>query len=316
MVRLSQSAEEDSMEQEKGGRSIYARITEQIAAAITAGAPTFEMPWHRRGPAVGRPENISSGQKYRGVNVIALWVAAQLGQYSSGYWASYRQWSLAGAQVRKGERGTPIVFYKRIERQASAGDEDEGRTQLVARTSYVFNAAQVDGWTAPAIKRPNLVKRIGGAELFVQSTGADVRENRPMAQYVPSQDYIEMPAREAFIGSSTSSATDTYYSTLFHELIHWTGHERRLDRKLVSRFGDEAYAIEELVAELGAAFLCADFGMGNIPRPDHAAYIDGWLRVLGHDIRAIFTAASKANIASDYLHALSAAALERLQALP
>lgn len=115
------------MEQEKGGRSIYARITEQIAAAITAGAPTFEMPWHRRGPAVGRPENISSGQKYRGVNVIALWVAAQLGQYSSGYWASYRQWSLAGAQVRKGERGTPIVFYKRIERQASAGDEDEGR---------------------------------------------------------------------------------------------------------------------------------------------------------------------------------------------
>lgn len=299
------------MESDRELRSIHARITEQIAAAIAAGAPKCEMPWHRSGPAIGRPENAASARKYRGVNVLALWITAQQHAYPTGYWATYRQWEELEAQVRKGERGTPIVFYKEVEAAPAEDETSEVRRQLIARTSYVFNAAQVEGWQPPTAARPNLIERIGGAELFVQATGAQIVEDRAEARYLPGFDRIEMPAREAFVGTSTSPATDAYYAVLFHELTHWTGHERRLDRNLRNRFGDEAYAMEELVAELGAAFLCADLHIVNSPRLDHAAYVASWLRVLGNDNRAIFTASSRANAATDYLHREAALALQR-----
>jgi len=299
-------------EEKKGGRAIYARITEEIVAAISVGAPSYEMPWHRSGPNLARPTNVASCQGYRGVNVLALWVAAERCGYPNGHWATYRQWATLNAQVRKGERGVPIIFYKEVESAEKDDDGERGR-RLIARTSYVFNAAQVDGWEVPSSSRTNLVERIGHAELFVQSTGARVDENRGRACYLPSLDRIEMPAREEFVPTTTSTATEAYYATLFHELTHWTGHDRRLDRKLANRFGDEAYAMEELVAELGAAFLCADQEISNAPRLDHAAYLGTWLKVLKNDDRAIFTAASKASAAADYLHAQSAAALARLQ---
>jgi antirestriction protein ArdC len=142
------------------------------------------------------------------------------------------------------------------------------------------------------------------AEAFTAAAGADVRYGGDRAYYRRSDDHVQMPERERFTGSATSTPTETYYATLLHELTHWTGHESRLDRDLSGRFGNEAYAMEELVAELGAAFLCADLSITNTPRPDHAAYIANWLEVLKRDKRAIFTAARKAAQATDYLAGL------------
>lgn len=291
------------MEQEPMPRGIYARITEQIVAAIAAGAPTYKMPWHQSGPALARPANVASCLRYRGVNVLALWVVAQSRGYPTGFWATYRQWASLNAQVRKGERGTAIVFYREVERQSDSDEAGEPGRYLVARTTFVFNAAQVDGWEAPPRQMVDPVASIEAAEFFVQATGARIAHNRGRACYIPSEDYIEMPERSAFRGSATCSATDAYYATLFHELTHWSGHSKRLARNLANRFGDEAYAMEELIAELGAAFLCADLNVMNTPRLDHAAYIASWLRVLENDPRAIFTAAGKAGAAAEFLQA-------------
>ena len=226
--------------------------------------------------------------------------------YGSGFWATYRQWRELEAQVRKGERASLIVFWKELEREVE--DEETGERErkktLFARASWVFNADQVDGWAPPAAPERNLVQALDRAEAFTAATRADIRHGGDRAYYRRSSDHVQIPDRERFTGSATSTPTETYYATLLHELTHWTGHESRLDRDLSGRFGNEAYAMEELVAELGAAFLCADLSITNTPRPDHAAYIGNWLEVLKQDKRAIFTAARKASQAADYLASL------------
>jgi len=284
--------------------SVYRRITEQIASAIAAGAPRYEMPWHHSGPACARPVNVLTNKPYQGINVLALWVAAQSRGFASGIWATYRQWKTLGAQVRKGEKGSTIVFYKKLEGapQDEAQPDDKPETRLVARASVVFNAAQVDNWAAPEpAGERNPVAAIEAAECFVRSIGADIHEGGEIACYRPYADYIQMPPRSVFRGTSTNTPTESYYAVLFHELTHWTGHTSRLNRDFSGRFGNEAYAMEELVAELGAAYLCADHSVSNSPRPDHAAYVAGWLRALNNDPRAIFTAAGKASAAAAYL---------------
>jgi antirestriction protein ArdC len=287
-------------------KTVHARITEEILAAIAAGAPKFEMPWHGSGLRRGRPLNAASRIPYRGVNVLALWVAAEKKGYRTGTWATYRQWTALDAQVRKGETGSLIVFFKEVERRVQTNDTSEESTEnyLVARASWVFNADQVKGWRRPPPTKPNPVEVLARAEAFIQATGADIREGGEMACYLPGPDYIEMPDRKRFTGTTTSSATEAYYATQLHELTHWTGHKKRLDRDLSARFGENAYAMEELVAELGAAFLCADLGVTNSPRPDHAAYVGNWIRVLGNDPRAIFLASARAGGAVDYLTGL------------
>jgi antirestriction protein ArdC len=177
----------------------------------------------------------------------------------------------------------------------------------MARASYVFNADQVDGFEAPPLPEPKDPAQIlDRAEAFIAATGADIRHGGNRAFYRFPDDFIQMPERERFMGTETSTATESYYSTLLHELTHWTGSAKRCDRAFGKRFGDEAYAVEELVAELGAAFLCADLGITLEPRADHAAYIDNWLKVLKADKKAIFTAASQAAKATDYLAGLQA----------
>jgi antirestriction protein ArdC len=283
---------------------VYEAITNRVIAAIEEGAGEWQMPWHRSG--VRRPLNAHTKKPYRGVNVVALWAAADAHGYGSGIWATYKQWRELEAQVRKGERASLIVFWKELEREVE--DEETGERQrkktLFARASWVFNADQVDGWAPPAAPGRNLVEAIEQAEAFTAAAGADVRYGGDRAYYRRSDDHVQMPERERFTGSATSTPTETYYATLLHELTHWTGHESRLDRDLSGRFGNEAYAMEELVAELGAAFLCADLSITNTPRPDHAAYIANWLEVLKRDKRAIFTAARKAAQATDYLAGL------------
>lgn len=289
-----------------GRSSVHSKITDDIVAAIAEGAGEYEMPWHCRGPMVGRPVNAASKMPYRGINVLALWVAAQKKSYDSHVWATYRQWKALHAQVRKEEKGTVIVFFKEVERpkRGSEPNEEGPETMLVARASWVFNGDQVDGWRTPEPEIMPVADVMTAAEELVDASGARIEWGGERACYHPIKDVINMPDRELFIATSTSHATENYYATLLHELTHWTGHASRLNRDLINRFGDDAYAMEELVAELGAAFLCADLSITNTPRLDHAAYVSSWLKVLRDDTRAIFTAAAKASAAVDYLTGL------------
>ena len=220
------------------------------------------------------------------------------------------EWQAKGAQVRKGEKSSLIVFFKELavdETNTETGETERGR-RLIAKASYVFNANQVDGFVASEPAAPaNPAEVLTQIEAYVAATNARVAFGGEGAFYRPLTDTIHMPDRSRFVGSATSSATECLYSTLLHELTHWTGIKTRCDREFGKRFGDDAYAMEELVAELGAAFLCADLGIANTPRPDHAAYISHWLTVLKTDKKAIFTAASKAAQAVDYLDGLQSA---------
>lgn len=284
--------------------NIHDHVTRQIVAAIEAGAGDWTMPWRRDAGALHRPQNIASGNRYRGVNIISLWITAEARGYAVPLWGTYRQWQEKGAQVRKGERGTPIVFYKTTEADSSdAGAETETvQRRMIARASWVFNTAQVDGYAPPVVEPVSAapMSPVAAAEALIAATGADIREGGERAYYSPKEDYIAVPDRTRFTGSETSTPTDAWYATHLHELTHWTGAPSRLSRELSTRFGSDAYAMEELIAELGSAFLCADLGLAAAPRPDHAAYVANWLKVLKGDAKAIFTAASQADRAARF----------------
>ena len=279
-------------------RDVYTRVTNHIIEAIERGAGTFRMPWHVTDADHFSPLNAVSKKPYRGVNVVSLWAAAEVKGYASGLWATYRQWQELGAQVRRGEESSLVVFWKVSEREREEADEETepGRGRIFARGYSVFNVAQVEGYEVPTVTKRSEPERIQAAEAFFGALGADIRHGGNRACYRPLHDDIQMPPFEAF------RDVVAYYSTLAHEATHWTGAKARLDRDLSGRFGTNAYAAEELVAELGAAFICADLGLSVEPRPDHAAYISSWLEVLRKDTRAIFTAASKAQQAADYMH--------------
>jgi len=287
----------------KPGPDLYQTVTDKIVAAIEAGANTFAMPWRAAGKPIAIPSNATTYAAYRGVNVLSLWIAALVKNYPTGEWASYKQWQSIDAQVRQGEQGTLIVFYKQIEK--SALDETDPDQSIVrryyAKPSWVFNAAQCDGYEQREPEHTNTLERIEVAEAFVESIGAKIEHGHPMACYRRTSDVIEMPRWDWFIASATSTAAEGYYAVLLHELTHWTGAEHRLNRDYGKRFGDEGYAMEELVAEIGSAFLCAWLGIVPEPRPDHAGYVASWLKVLKNDSKAIFAAASAAQEAHEYL---------------
>lgn len=274
---------------------LHARVTAAILAQLeTADPASWSPPWHGADPM---PHNARTGRRYHGVNVLALWCAAQAQQYADARWATYRQWASLGAQVRRAERATLVLFYKKLPR----GDEAEPTdgAPFVARATHVFNAAQVD--TAPP---PTDVTTPSAApdpmptfDAFITATGATIRHGGNRACYVPSADTIHLPPRTIF-RSSTS-----YAGTLAHELVHWTGAPHRLARDLTGRFGARAYAAEELVAELGAAFVLADLGITRTPHPDHAAYCASREPLLRADPRALSIAATQASRAADHLAA-------------
>ncbi|MBF6570518.1 MAG: DUF1738 domain-containing protein [Candidatus Binataceae bacterium] len=281
-------------------QDVYERVTAQIIAAIEAGVGTWRMPWHTSGDAAFSPINAISRKAYRGINTLCLWAAAQSKGYASGEWATYRQWSERGAQVRKGEKSTLVVFWKfannASETDDSAGDETARTGRLLFTKGYnVFNASQVDGYTPEVVAVDDRLERHARAEQFFANVGADLRHGGNRAYYSPMTDHVQMPPFQAFTDAVS------YYSTLAHEHTHWTANAARCDRQLGKRFGDSAYAAEELIAELGAAYLCAELSLSSQPREDHAQYIAHWLQVLRNDKRAIFTAASKAQQATDWL---------------
>lgn len=296
---------------------IYARVTQQIITAIETGAATgtFRMPWHNWGEQAIRPINATTGRAYRGINTLLLWAAAEARAYSSGRWATYRQWTEAGAQVRKGEKSTFIIFWKNSTGTAPAADNDDAdpakpQGRFVARAFHVFNEDQVDG--APA--RPQQIETgdqaVPAAAQFICRTGIQIRHGGDQACYVSSIDQVWLPQPAQF------RDLEAYYATLAHEAVHWTGAKHRLDRGFGDRFGDEAYAFEELVAELGAAFLAADLHLRPEPRPDHARYIASWLKVLKNDPEAILSAAAKAQQAVDYLNQVSSASAAQPASFP
>jgi len=288
-------------------QSIYDKITGRIVQAIEAGANAkdWRMPWHRKGASSeGMPINVSTGNGYQGANVLVLWAEAQAMAYATASWATYKQWQTLGAQVRKGEHGTACIKWKQVEdRRRPADASQDGRSVMVGLGFTVFNAAQVDGWTGAEAAEPqtDLTQRLAHADQVIAASGATIRHEGARAYYRPSQDLVVLPERFRFIDTKEGTATQRYYSTTFHELAHWTGAEARCNRSLRGRFGDEAYAAEELIAELSAAFTCGRLGIDNEPRDDHAQYLASWLKVLKNDTRAIFTAASQAQKATAFL---------------
>lgn len=267
-------------------------ITNRIVEAIEKGVDGsgFKMPWHC---ASGRPENVASGNLYRGVNTLNLWCEQQIKGFGSSVWGTFKQWHALDARVRKGERSSVVVLYKPL--PVDEENDDPKERHFIMRASRVFNADQVEGWD-PSEQLVEAHTPMVPVDRFVAQTGADVRLEGGRAFYNWAKDFVQVPPLSRF------HEVSGFYAVLLHELAHWTGHKSRLDRQFGDRFGSEAYAFEELVAELAAAFLCADLGVTNEPREDHAQYLASWLKVLKDDKRAIFTAAAQAQKAATFLH--------------
>jgi antirestriction protein ArdC len=286
---------------------IHQAVTDRIITMLEKADKTGgELPWCRPGVVHAKPTNALTKKRYRGINILSLWASAEVANYRTGLWATYKQWQELGAQVRKGESATPIAFYKPIEvvnekANLSEGD-DPTRIIRMVKGYWGFNADQVDGFQLPEEPTDTLVKRLKHAEAFFKNTKLSITHKGATACYQPLTDKILMPELRLFRDTKTSSATEGYYAVLGHECGHATGAKHRLDRDLSGRFGSAAYAMEELIAELTAANLCADLKITAQVREDHAHYIKNWLTVLKGDKTAIFTAAAAANKACEFLH--------------
>jgi len=271
---------------------VYTRITAEIIASIEAGAGVWRMPWHHNGTAPSRPTNVASAKRYRGINTLALWVAATAAGYPAGLWGTYRQWLAADAQVRKGERATTVVLWKEAAATANIADSSDedasGRRRMFARAFSVFNVAQVDGYDPDPVAILPETERLAHAETFIANLGVETIVGGADAYDRPSTDTVHMPPFAQFRDAAS------FYGVHLHESGHATAAKHRLDRDLTGRFGSAAYAAEECTVEILSGLVLADLGIAHHPRPDHAAYIASWLEVLKDDPRAIFTAASKA----------------------
>ena len=289
--------------------SVYQTVTDRIIASLKAGVIPWEKPWQSPRFSGGPfPRNFRTGKPYRGINIMLLWAC----DFSSPFWLTFNQAKELNGSVRKGEKGTQIVFYKQLtdseEKNDEQTDEAERRASFVLTYHTVFNVEQCDGLTLPEIEqpiRPNDVEIDDTCEAIVGGWS-----NRPSlhltsetefrAYYRPSTDSVHMPARARFVDAPH------YYSTLFHELIHSTGHESRLNRTFGAHFGDDLYGKEELVAEMGAAFLCAIAGIANEnTERNTTAYIQNWISKLEDDNRLIFHAAANAQRAVDSILGIS-----------
>jgi antirestriction protein ArdC len=280
----------------KAKRDIDQEITNSIIASLEAGTP----PWHKSWKSLGGQALRENGKPYRGINQFILGFAP----YSNPYWMTFKKAAeLAGegGGVRKGEKGTAVVFFKFIDKKNKETGEVESRIPLL-RYYVVFNAEQIDGLPEkyfPTADDLEPIEKIEKAEQYFGALGGDVRYSGDRAFYSPSEDFIQMPIADAFEDG------EAFYGTLAHEYGHWTGAESRLDRKIQNGFGSPAYAKEELIAELSAAMLLGRLGISAAPRADHASYLASWLEVLKADKTAIRKAAGKAQAVVDYLDELS-----------
>ncbi|UEM07993.1 ssDNA-binding domain-containing protein (plasmid) [Skermanella rosea] len=287
-------------------KDIYDTITASIIAQLEQGSRPWMKPWNAEHAAgrITRPLR-HDGTPYRGINVLMLWASADEKGYSAPIWMTYRQAADLGGQVRKGEKSSIVAYADQIKRteENEKGEEKERKIPFLKQYN-VFNVEQIDGlpdrfYALAEAPKLDAIDRIEAAETFFRNTGAQIDHGGNQAFYAIQADRIQMPPFMTF------RDPESYYATLGHETTHWTRHPSRLNRDFGrKRWGDEGYAAEELVAEIGSAFLAADLGLAIEPREDHAAYLDSWLKVLKGDKHAIFTASSHAQKAADYLHGL------------
>jgi len=295
-------------------RDIYAEVTAKIIHELEEGAVPWVQPWGRPNGGSASvdpslPRNALTARNYSGVNVLILWGAVIEHGYPSQSWLTFRQALEAGGNVRKGERGTTVVYADRFTPEAEKArarqtGEDAKAIPFLKRFT-VFNLAQCEGLRPGLASDPApLPEReiVPVAETVIAASGVDFRVGGNRAFYVPSQDYVQVPPQPAFFEQVN------YYRTALHELCHATGHHPRLARKLLNSFGSKDYAREELIAEMGSAFLCASLGIA--PTVRHSDYLASWLEVLREDNRAIVRAASAASKAADYLLAFRPASAE------
>ncbi|WFP65635.1 MULTISPECIES: zincin-like metallopeptidase domain-containing protein [unclassified Mesorhizobium] len=286
-------------------RTLYSEITDRIIADLERGSVPWVKPWGRAKAALGLPKNAATGRSYSGINILILWGAVIERSYPGQNWLTFRQALSLGGNVRKGEHGTTIVhadrFIPKNEKERAKAEDTEPHAVPFLKRFTVFNVAQCDSLpehlysNAEPLPEREIVPK---AEALMRASGADIRIGGDRAFYLPAGDFVQLPPQPAFFEPVN------YYRTALHELGHWTGHPTRLARDLSGSFGSKAYAREELVAELTAAFTCSSLGIE--PTVRHADYIGSWLTVLREDNRAIFRAASLASKAADFLLAFQA----------
>lgn len=279
---------------------LYQHVTDIIIQQLEEGTIPWQRPWNGNDASFKIPQNALKGVSYRGINIVLLWGAAIKNDYPSNEWASLKDWNKKGEKIRKGECGTTIVFYKDLEKEV------DGEIVKIPCPKYskVFNRAQLAGYESnpepETTPETPLFERLAHVEAFVANTKAIIEYSSAEASYSLLTDKIKIPHPSKFIPQGKCSAQEGYYSTLMHELVHRSGHPSRLNREFGKKFGDKQYAVEELAAELGAAFLCAELEITTPERTDHAAYIANWLTVLRDDKKFVFSAASAASKAVDY----------------
>ncbi|MET4859797.1 ArdC family protein [Morganella morganii] len=275
----------------KAKPDMYQTVTDNIIRALEAGVKPWVCPWTGNGAASGLPANFSTGTAYSGINIMLLWSSAAEQGYTDPRWLTYKQAAEQGGQVRKGEHGTTIIYYKMLEKENEAGETEH---IPMLKTFTVFNVQQIDNLAVEYAALPaTSFDSIAKAEALTARSGAKITEKGIQAFYRPSTDEIYLPERYRF-----NNAAD-FYATQLHELVHWTGAKPRLNRDKGGKYGSDKYAFEELIAELGCAFLMADLGItGDV---QHESYISSWLKALNDDKRFIFKAASAASKAHRYL---------------
>jgi len=281
--------------------NLYREITSQITELMQQHGSDWTRPWTT---TAGGPSNALTGDNYKGINTLLLNLQANDKGYRLPYWATFKQWRMKGGKVLPGQKGTLCVFYKPV---AINQPDESSRTIPVMKHFHLFNADQIEGIEFPQSEEPvALLDRNHAVDALIYGTGASIHETGSRAFYSPSKDHIYIPPLSAF------TSPEMFYSTLLHELSHWSGHPTRLNRKegMQGRFGSSAYAMEELVAELASAFLSIQLRVSHEPRKDHAQYLNSWIKVLGQDPKAFSSAASKAQGVADYLIELN----ERKQA--
>lgn len=294
---MSLSSMEKRMSKRK---SAYDEIMRTLIAEIERGVPPWIQPW--RSAPLGMPANVVSGKIYTGINTLALWAATRRSEFDSRWWLTFRQARALGGSVRRGERGTTVMLWMRrsVSDVDDRGEEIE-REKIVARAFTVFNVEQTDGTRTRALDEhrgtEEIVDRDERIEKWITAIGADIQHRGSAACYSRGSDRIVIPRRARFDDSHR------YYATLAHELVHWTGHASRLNRDPGARFGDEAYAREELVAEIGASFVCGSFGLPGTVR--HAAYLAHWMEQMTATPRLLVQCASAAARAAQYLDAVA-----------
>ncbi|MBI1349462.1 DUF1738 domain-containing protein [bacterium] len=284
---------------------IYTRVTDAIIEQLSQGVRPWLKPWsceHAAG-RITRPLR-HNGTPYKGINILMLWVSAEEAGFVSPFWLTFQQAKELGGHVKKGEHGSPVVYAATFKKKEQTDDGQETEEEIPFLKEYtVFCADQCEGLPPhfyAAVNPPTeKLERIERAETFFANTKADIRTGGNRAFYAMDADYVRMPPLETFRDAESHAAT------LAHEMTHWTRHGSRLNREFGrKRWGDAGYAMEELVAELGSAFMCADLQITAEVREDHASYIESWLKVLKDDKRAVFSAASHASQAVDFLHGL------------